>query len=205
MSALCPQGRLAMNGFLRLENRHTGEILQMRRERDASGQVVLVLEGSLPPRSSGPPPHVHFAEKEEGRVQAGTLGARIGKETLVVQTGEGAVFSAGVVHSWWNAGKDTLEFNGRVMPAVDLDYFLQALFAVFNASPDGRPSIFYLAHVLWRHRRTQAVMTPPRAIQRVVFPVVLLIGGILGKYKGQDWPGCPDSCTGAPWSAAANA
>jgi len=74
---------------------------------------------------------------------------------------------------------------------------------VLNASTTGRPSIFYLAHVLWRHRRTHAVVTPPMAIQRILFPAVLLIGRVLGKYKGQDWPGCPDSCKGAPWSATA--
>jgi quercetin dioxygenase-like cupin family protein len=190
---------------LSLQNRHTGETLRMRRERDASGQVVLIIEGTLPPGSEGPPPHVHFLEREEGTVQAGTLGARVGGQMLLVQTGANATFPAGIVHSWWNAGETLLEFNGRVVPAVDLDQFLQALFAVLNASATGRPSIFYLAHVLWRHRHTQAVVRPPVAIQRILFPVVLLLGRILGKYKGQDWPGCPETCTGAPLSEAATA
>lgn len=192
-----------MDSFLRLDNHHTGEMLRMRRERDGSGQVILIIEGSLPPRSNGPPPHKHFQEREEGRVQAGTLGARIGEQTLVVQTGGNATFPAGVVHSWWNAGETLLEFSGRVVPAVDLDQYLQGLFAVLNASASDRPSIFYLAHVLWRHRRTQGVMKPPVAIQRILFPVILLIGRVLGKYKGQDWPGCPETCTGAPLSEAA--
>lgn len=187
---------------LSIQNRHTGETLRMHRERDASGQVILIVEGSLPPRSIGPPPHVHFREGEEGAVQAGTLGARIGDQTLVVQAGGNAAFPAGVVHSWWNAGGTLLEFNGRVVPVVDLDQFLQALFAVLNASATNKPSIFYLAHVLWRHRRTQRVATPPLAIQWVLFPAVLLIGRVLGKYKGQSWPGCPETCTGAPLSEA---
>ena len=192
-----------MHSVLRLENRHTGETLRIRRERDLSGQVVLIIEGTLPPGSKGPPPHVHFREREEGGVKAGTLGAQIGQQTTIVQTGGNVVFPAGVVHSWWNAGEAHLEFNGRVVPAVDLDQFLQALFAVLNASATDRPSIFYLAHVLWRHRRTQAVATPPVAIKRILFPVVLLIGRILGKYKGQGWPGCPETCAGAPMSEAA--
>ena len=49
-----------MDSVLRLENRHTGETLRMRRERDVSGQVVLIIEGSLPPGTKGPPPHVHL-------------------------------------------------------------------------------------------------------------------------------------------------
>src|SRR5215469_11018531 len=188
---------------LSLQNRHTGETLRMRRERDVSGQVILIIEGSLPPGSNGPPPHVHFQEREEFGVEAGTLGARIGEQKLVVQTGGSTAFPAGVVHSWSNAGEILLELRGRVLPAVDLDQYLQALFAVLNASATNRPSIFYLAHVLWRHRRTQRVVTPPVAIQRILFPVVLLIGHALCKYKGQGWPGCSGTCTGAPLSEAA--
>ncbi len=187
-----------MDNFLQLENRRTGEILRMRRMRDADGQTVLAIDGSLPPRMSGPPTHVHFHQREEGSVKAGTLGARVGKETICVPAGGTAVFPAGVIHTWWNAGDNLLELSGRAIPAGDLDRYLQALFAVLNASPSGRPSIFYLAHVLWRHRHTQAVMLPPRAIQWIVFPLILLVGRVLGKYRGDRWPGSPASCTGAP-------
>ena len=187
-----------MDNFLLLENRHTGEILRMRRMRDAEGQTILAIDGSLPPRASGPPLHAHFYQREEGIVKAGTLGARLEKKKIVVPVGGTAVFPAGTVHAWWNAGDDLLELSGRATPAGDLDRYLQALFAVLNASPSGRPSIFYLAHILWRHRNTQAVALPPRTIQWIVFPVILLVGRVLGKYRGDIWPGSPASCTGAP-------
>jgi mannose-6-phosphate isomerase-like protein (cupin superfamily) len=185
-----------MDNFLRLENRHTGEVLVMRRMRDAQGQIVLTLDGTLPPGTSGPPLHVHFHENEEGIVKAGTLGAQIGKDKFVVPTGGTVVLPAGRPHRWWNAGDDLLEFSGHVVP-VDLDRYLQAVFAVLNAS-NGRPPIFYLAHVLWRHRDTQLLSIPPPPIQRILLPVVLIIGRILGKYKGSSWPGSPESCPGAP-------
>lgn len=194
-----------MNDFLRLENRHTGEILRMRRARDTNGQVLLLLEGSLPPGGNGPPLHVHLQENEEGHVAAGTLGAIVGSKKITVQTGGPAMLPAGIAHRWWNAGEDLLEFNGRVVPVVDLDRYLQAIFAVLNASNSGRPSLFYLAHIAWRHRHTQQLKMPPLAIQRIVFPAVLLVGRALGKYKGDDWPGSPASCTGAPEIKAASA
>jgi len=181
-----------------LQNRHTGEVLRIRRIRDADGRLILALEGSLPPGTNGPPPHIHFLEREEGVVQSGTLGAKCGDENLTLTTGGQAVFPAGTVHSWWNAGNDVLEFNGRAVPAVDLDRYLQGLFAVLNASDSGRPSLFYLAHVVWRHRHTQALATPPRVIQRILFPGILFVGRLLGKYRGDAWPGSPASCTGAP-------
>ncbi len=185
-----------MDDFLRLENRHTGEILVMRRMRDAQGQIVLTLDGTLPPGTNGPPLHVHFRENEQGIVKAGTLGAQIGKEKFEVPAGGTVVLPAGRPHRWWNAGADLLEFSGHVVP-VDLDRFLQAVFAVLNSS-NGRPPIFYLAHVLWRHRDTQLLLIPPPAIQRMVLPVVLMIGHALGKYRGSNWPGSPESCPGAP-------
>jgi hypothetical protein len=193
-----------MDDFLKLENRHTGEILRMRRERDGEGRVVLALDGSLPPRMNGPPPHVHFRQREEGTVRAGSLGIQVGSEKGIVPAGGTAAFSAGVVHTWWNAGDDTVELSGHAIPAADLDRYLQAVFAVLNASASGRPSLFYMAHIALRHRHTQGFMTPPLAIQRIVFPLVLLVGYLLGKYRGGSWPGSPESCSGAPEVDAAD-
>jgi mannose-6-phosphate isomerase-like protein (cupin superfamily) len=190
--------------FLRLENRHTGEILRMRRAYDAGAQTILTIDGSLPPKASGPPPHIHFDLREEGLVKSGSLGVRVGKETIIFPAGASAAFPPGVVHTWWNAGEVLLEFSGRAIPAGDLDRYLQAIFAVVNSNPSGRPSIFYLAHVLWRHRHTQAVVAPPRIIQRILFPVILLLGTVRGRYRGTDWPGSPASCTGAPVAGPVN-
>ena len=187
-----------MDNCLRLENRHNGEILQMRRVRDAQGQIILILDGCLPPGTSGPPLHVHFHEQEKIIVKAGTLGAQRGTEKIIVPAGGTAAIPAGILHRWWNAGDDLLELSGTAIPALDLDRFLQAVFAVLNASSNGRPSIFHMAHVLWRHRETQLLTVPPPAVQRIFFPVLLFIGRILGKYRGSSWPGAPESCNGAP-------
>ncbi|TAM82619.1 MAG: cupin domain-containing protein [Acidobacteria bacterium] len=190
--------------FLKLENRHTGEILRLRRTHDAEGQTVLDIDGSLPPNSIGPPPHIHFHLREVGIVKSGSLGVRVGNKTMVIPAGGTAAFQPGVIHSWWNAGDVILEFGGRAIPAGDLDRYLQGVFAILNAGPLGKPSIFYLAHLLWRHRHTQAIVTPPRIVQRILFPAVILVGLVLGKYRGTEWPGSPASCTGAPLLETAN-
>jgi hypothetical protein len=89
-------------------------------------------------------------------------------------------------------------FQGLATPLVDLDRYLQALFEVVNAGPPGKPPVFYMAHVLHRHRRTQLALTMPRIIQRVLLPCIVLLGWTLGKYRGTAWPGCPARCTGMP-------
>ena len=80
-SELIRQGRTIVDNFMTIRNRHTGEILRLSRVRNAQGQIVLNLDGSLPPRASGPPLHVHFHERGEGKVRAGTLGAQVGKRS----------------------------------------------------------------------------------------------------------------------------
>ncbi len=185
---------------LRLENRHTTEVLDLRRVmRD--GVEVLEMRASIAAGGEGPPLHIHFEEAEEDLVVKGVLTAQV--DGVRVQAGPGQVASLpkGLPHRWWNEGTEPLEFDIRAWPIVDLDRYLQAVFEVVNASPPGRPSLFYMAPVALRHWRTQALLVPPRAVQAVVYPVVIAIGTLLGKYRGIDWPGCPARCTGtAPLS-----
>jgi mannose-6-phosphate isomerase-like protein (cupin superfamily) len=180
-----------------LENRHTGERLTLRRVKRGN-EIWLELRGSLPPHREGPPMHVHFAEDEEGRVTSGSLSAVTDRRRMTLGPGESASIPRGVVHRWWNEGDEPLEFEGYARPVVDLDCYLQAIFEIMNAGPDGRPPLFYIAHAALRHRHTQAVVIMPRPIQAVLFRVIVAIGTVLGRYRGNDWPGCPSRCTGAP-------
>jgi hypothetical protein len=42
------------------------------------------------------------------------------------------------------------------------------------------------------------VLFAPRWLQTVLVPAVVLIGTLLGRYRGTSWPGCPDRCADAP-------
>lgn len=183
--------------LLALENRHTGERLAMRRVKRGD-EVWLELKGSLAAGRDGPPLHAHVEEDEDGVVSAGTLAAVCDGVQMTVATGGSVKLPRGSAHRWWNGGKDTLVFEGYVHPAVDFDRFVQASFEVLNAGPAGRPPIFYMAHVSFRHRHTQRLLIIPGVVQAVLFRVVIGIGIVLGKYRGTEWPGCPARCPGAP-------
>ena len=183
---------------LTIEVKHTGERLTLRRVRTATGVEELHLFGTLPPHRQGPPLHIHFAEDEHGEVISGVLSASLGGKIFQVEAGGHARFPLGSKHRWWNDGDKELVLQGVATPAVDLDRYLQALFEVINAGPKRRPPMFYMAHVLHRHRHTQLALVIPRPVQRVLFPIIIFLGSVLGKYRGTDWPGCPTRCTGAP-------
>lgn len=182
---------------LRLMNRHSGEVLDIGRER-RDGETVFTLHGTLPARRPGPPRHIHYMEDEEGRVTAGRLWAEVGGRQVTLGVGEVVHLPRGVPHRWWNDGDEMLAFEGCTRPAVDLDRYLQAVFEVLNAGPPDRPPLFYLAHVALRHRRTQTVLVMPPALQALLFPLIVAVGTFLGRYRGTAWPGCPARCTGAP-------
>lgn len=186
---------------LRLENRHTGEVLELLRRRH-DGQVVLELRGTLPAHRDGPPLHIHYLEDEVGTVTAGTLSAIVGGRRMDAGPGQSVQLPRGVPHRWWNEGDEPLAFEGQVRPVVDLDRYLQAIFEVANAGPKDRPPLFYMAHVALRHRRTQTALVMPRPLRAVLFRVAYALGTLLGRYRGTEWPGCPARCQGAPTSAS---
>jgi hypothetical protein len=74
------------------------------------------------------------------------------------------------------------------------------VFAISNAGMPGRP-VFHMAHVLHRHRHTQRIAAIPVWVQRIVLPVVVWLGSVLGQYPASGWPGAPGSCPGAPEAA----
>lgn len=185
---------------LRLHNRHTGEVLELRR-LVRNGELVLELRGTLPPHSEGPPLHIHHLEDEEGTVTAGTLSAVLDGRRIQAGPGQSVTLPRGVPHRWWNAGNEPLAFEGCTRPLADLDRYLQAMFEVMNAGPPNRPPLFYVAHVALRHRRTQTVLLMPPAVQAVLFRIVVVVGALLGRYRRTEWPGCPARCTGAPDAA----
>jgi quercetin dioxygenase-like cupin family protein len=190
--------------WLTLRNRHTGEQLDLRRVyRD--GQMCLELRGSLPPRQEGPPLHVHYCEDEEGTVVGGTLAAEVDGRVIRVEAGGMVSLPMGSAHRWWNDGEDVLVFEGIAKPVVDLDVFLAAAFDVINSGPAGRPPLFYLAHLAWRHRKTQTTLFAPAWVRAVFVPVLVLVGSMLGRYRGTDWPGCPAGRSPAPLSAVSAA
>lgn len=186
---------------LTIEVKHTGERLVLRRIKTPSGLEELHLSGTLPPHRQGPPLHIHFGQDEYGEVISGTLSALVDGTRLLVEAGGRAHFPKGSAHRWWNDGDKELVFRGVATPMIDLDRYLQALFEVINAGPSGRPPLFYIAHVLYRHRKTQLALVMPRVLQQVFFPMIVFLGAVLGKYRGTAWPGCPTRCAGAPFTS----
>ena len=132
---------------------------------------------------AGPPMHVHHYQEEALTVQQGRIGyQRLGEPAQFAGPGETVVFKPGEAHRFWNAGKDDLRCTGYIEPADNVEYFLTEIFASTKRSVRGRPNPFEAAFLTRRYRSEYAMVAIPAAVQRFVFPVLVAVGRLLGRY-----------------------
>jgi hypothetical protein len=105
-----------------------------------------------------------------------------GQAEQFAESGESVVFPPGVAHRWWNAGTTELRGTGWMMPPLNVRYFLTALFDSMKRSGGKRPGLFDVAFLLTRYRSEFAMLQIPAAVQRVLFPLLVFVGRLLGKY-----------------------
>ena len=140
---------------------------------------------------SGPPMHVHYLQEEVLTVERGTMGwQRQGEEEQMARPGESASFAPGEMHRFWNAGDDDLVCSGTVRPPDNVEYFLTQIYASMRANGKPRPRLFDAAYLLTRYRSEFGMAQPPRPVQRVLFPVVVAVGRLLGLQRRFD--GAPE-------------
>ncbi len=132
---------------------------------------------------SGPPMHVHHFQDESLTVTKGRIGyERRGEAPKFAGPGETVFFAAGDVHRFWNAGPDDLECTGFVEPADNLECFLTELYASTRRAGGSQPNPFDAAFLAWRYRSEFDLAVVPAIVQRVVLPVQIALGRLLGRY-----------------------
>ncbi len=108
---------------------------------------------------AGPPMHVHYLQDEAARVVTGRMGYQVlGQEPRVAEAGELVVWPAGTAHKWWNAGTTELRLTGWCKPPGNIEFFLGTMFASVKRNGGA-------------------------FVQRVLIPILYVVGRALGKYK----------------------
>lgn len=160
-----------------------GERLTLLGVTGEAATARVELEGVAEP-GVGPPLHVHFFQDEGLRVLEGRLGyVTGGGEPQFAGVGEEVVFRAGEVHRFWNAGDTTMRASGWVSPVGNFPWFITRLHASLRENAGSRPGFFEGAFLMHRYRSEFDMMEIPRPVKRFVFPVVVALGHMLGKYR----------------------
>jgi len=143
------------------------------------------LEGDvLVDPGAGPPMHVHHFQEEGFRVVEGRLGYQLmGGTAQYLEAGETATFPAGVAHRFWNAGDVPLRTEAWVEPVGNFVWFITRLHASIRRNGGERPGFFDGAFLIHHFRREYDLAEIPTPVKRIVFPVVVLLGRLLGRYS----------------------
>lgn len=94
------------------------------RARLFTGGLVTIGEADIPPRTSGPPLHVHSKEDEAYLVLEGILTVRVGDERFAVPAGGLAWLPRGIPHTFANLTDQRVRANGPILPAGLEDMFV---------------------------------------------------------------------------------
>jgi mannose-6-phosphate isomerase-like protein (cupin superfamily) len=90
---------------------------------DATGQSVAVIEHPLAPQALGGPPHIHRREDEYSFVLEGTVGFKIGDETVNAGPGTLVAKPRDIVHTFWNPSSVPARILEIISPAGFERYF----------------------------------------------------------------------------------
>lgn len=133
---------------------------------------------------AGPPMHVHYRQEEAFTVVQGRLGYQVaGQAPAFAESGGTVVFPAGVAHRFWNAGEDQLHCTAYIKPAGNTEFFLTALFESQRQNGGRRPALLDVAYLTRRYRSEYAMVEIPPIVQRLVIPLLYLVGWGLGRYR----------------------
>ena len=164
-----------------IENGAGERLTFLRRVPGATGDRLEV-ENVVEP-GAGPIMHVHHYQEEALTVVEGRIGyQRPGEPARFAGPGETVSCRAGEAHRFWNAGEDILRCKGYIEPADNAEYFLGAIFESQKRSGGSRPNLLDAAFLTRRYRSEFGMAGISAPVQRFVFPVLVAIGRLLGRY-----------------------
>lgn len=160
-----------------------GERITFLRRVPGRGGDRLEVE-SVVTRGAGPPMHIHHHQEEGLTVLEGRIGyQRSGEPAQFAGAGKTVTFTRGEAHKFWNAGENDLRCTGYIEPADNVEYFLTELYGSMKRSGGQRPDPFEVAFLTTRYRSEFAMVEIPAAVQRILFPLQVALGRLLGKYR----------------------
>jgi mannose-6-phosphate isomerase-like protein (cupin superfamily) len=169
-----------------IEIHASGERITFLKTAAETGGGFLEMEVSLKVGGQGPPLHIHLQQTEEFDVLAGVAGFQVGRERVEAEVGGRRVVPPGTPHTWWNAGIHELLLHAVLRPALGTEAMLRGVFAAANRHRAPLPGPFDGARWMLRVRGEYQLVHPPWLIQRGVFPLVVVLGQLLGKYRGEE-------------------
>ncbi|MGB5007263.1 MAG: cupin domain-containing protein [Ferruginibacter sp.] len=165
-----------------LQINKNGETLIITRPAAETGGQLTEFEGMDEP-GIGPPMHVHFKQEEKLKLLKGKLRVKTLTKEFSLAEGEEYIFAAGEAHRFWNEGTERNHYSGYVKPSNNYEYFIKQVYQSANEANDDKPGPFDAAFLLTKYKTEMDMLVIPKPVKLIVFPILLFIGKLTGKFK----------------------
>ncbi|MFT3824206.1 MAG: cupin domain-containing protein [Chitinophagaceae bacterium] len=163
---------LIFNG---ITNKVTGQkICFLLTGEDTEGRS-LEMESHYPALSPEPLTHYHPNQEEIFQVLKGELTVRMNGEIKVYVKGDTLCIPKGTPHSMWNAGFGNTIVHWKVMPALDMEYFLTTMMLLANTgrtNKSGIPPLPLRVFLLKKYQHTFRLSNPSSGLLNILFIVL---------------------------------
>jgi quercetin dioxygenase-like cupin family protein len=179
-----------------IENPTTGERITFARTVSDTQGELLAFEYLVPPRTPGPPLHVHpYQEERFVEVLSGVLNARLGNDERRIGNGVTFTVSPGTPHTWRNEGTEEVRMLVEIRPAMRMEEVFETTFALArDGKTDARgvPTNPPQAAVTAREYSDELRLAqPPFAGQRVLLGLLAPVCRLLGYHAATRSAGFP--------------
>ena len=169
------------------ENPVSGQQLIFRKTAgDTGGELLEVESVYTKPSPSRPPVHYHPRQEERFEVLSGELHTQIGDEERTLKEGEVLVIPPRIPHGMWSEEAGT-RVNWQTRPALKTEAFFETLWGLARdgkTNDKGVPNLLQAAVIAREYEQEYRLVSPPQAVQRVLFGSLGVVGRSLG-YRGR--------------------
>lgn len=169
----------------RYENPVTGEHGYTRIGTEDTGGKLLVSDLRVRPGGAVLGAHLHPTIDERFTVVSGKIGYVLGDQRGVLEAGQSADLPKGIPHDWWNAGTEEARVIVEIRPAARFEEMVITLFGLAaegKTNNKGVPNPLQLAVISQEFADVVQFMSPPPALQKLLFAILAPLGRALG-YK----------------------
>lgn len=168
-----------------IEIKATGEKINfIKTSHDTNGQFVETLV-TLPASGEGPRAHRHVLQTECFEAIEGQLGLDCGKKKIVLQPGQSFTVPANKFHRCYSVDGKDIKFKATFNPALSIEYLLTEMFESSNRANSKEPSTFDACYIILQTKGEYFLSDFSELFQKTVFPVIVMIGKVLGKVKAK--------------------
>ncbi len=168
-----------------ISNSKTGQTIRFIQTAKSTNGQLLEMESTFSPHSKEPPIHYHPYQTEDFVVLKGEIKVRLDGQIRILKEGDHLHINPHQRHAMWNVSDSVAVVSWKVQPAMNTENLFEIITGLANdgkTNAVGQPNILQVALTINRFSNVFRLATPPFAIQRVVFYLLMPVAYLLG-YK----------------------